>query len=238
MDNVNILIVLTSHSDLGDSGKKTGYWKEEFAAPYYTLLDAGASITLASPKGGLAPVDPNSEDASAATDATRRLDTDAIAQQALSNTTPLNKIKVEDYDAVFYPGGHGPLWDLYQDRDSLNLIESFIAAGKPVSAVCHASAALLKAKDNNKKPLLEGIKVTGFSNEEESAVGLSEIVPYLLEDELTKVGGIYQSASLFSPFVVQDNVQKGLIITGQNPASSEPVAQALLKALEENLQPA
>ena len=224
---MKVLIVLTSHDELGDTGEKTGFWLEEFASPYYHLKDAGAQVTLASPRGGQPPLDPKSHEPDFQTDSTRRFDDDQAAQNELANTAKLAEMKVEDFDGVFYPGGHGPLWDLHNDSDSIALIEGFIAAGKPVAAVCHASAVLLKAKDQNSEPLVKGKKVTGFSNSEEAAVELTDVVPYLLEDQLVKMGGVYQRVEDWNPLAVVD----GLIITGQNPASSDAVAAALLKAI-------
>ena len=224
---MKVLIVLTSHDQLGNTGIKTGFWLEEFACPYYRLKDAGVTVTLASPKGGQPPLDPKSHEADFQTEDTRRFDEDPAAQQALANTAKLAEMNVEDFDAVFYPGGHGPLWDLYNDRNSIALIEAFIAAGKPVAAVCHAPAVLLQAKSQNGQPLVRGKKVTGFSNAEEAAVQLTHIVPYLLEDQLSAAGGLYQKTDDWNPLAVVD----GLLITGQNPASSGAVADALLKVL-------
>ena len=223
---MKVLIVLTSHSKLGNTGNKTGFWLEEFASPYYALKDAGAEITLASPQGGQPPLDPKSDEPDAKTEATQRFSKDVAAQAQLANTVELADVSAGSFDAVFYPGGHGPLWDLYSDANSIALIQDFIAAEKYVAAVCHAPAVLLKAKDPNGRPLLEGKKVTGFSNSEEAAVELTDVVPYLLEDELMKVGGIYQKVEDWHPLAVVD----GLVITGQNPASSQVVAQALLQA--------
>jgi putative intracellular protease/amidase len=225
---MNILFILTSHAELGNTGEKTGFWLEEFASPYYHLKDAGVKVTLASPNGGQPPLDPKSDQADFHTDATRRFEGDQAAQQVLANTAKLADMKVEDFDAVFYPGGHGPLWDLYNDTHSIALIEGFIAAAKPVAAVCHAPAALLKAKSTNGEPLVKGKQVTGFSNTEEAAVELTDIVPYLLEDQLIAMGGIYQKTEDWNPLVVVD----GLVITGQNPGSSEAVAEALLNAIK------
>ena len=224
---IKVLIVLTSHNELGDTGKKTGFWLEEFASPYYHLKDAGAQVTLASPRGGQPPLDPKSHEPDFQTDDTRRFDDDQAAQNELANTTKLAEMKVEDFDAVFYPGGHGPLWDLHNDSDSIALIEGFFAAGKPVATVCHAPAVLLKAKDQNGDPLIKAKKVTGFSNSEEAAVELTDVVPYLLEDQLIAMGGVYQKVEDWNPLAVVD----GLIITGQNPGSSTAVAEALVKAL-------
>jgi len=224
---MNVLIVLTSHDQLGDTGNKTGFWLEEFAAPYYHLKDAGVNVTLASPKGGQPPIDPTSSKPDAQTDATRRFNDDASAKQELATTVELSTMNVADFDAVFYPGGHGPLWDLYADSDSIALIEGFIAAGKPVASVCHAPAVLLNAKNAAGEPLVKGKNVTGFSNSEEAAVELTEIVPYLLEDELVSKGGQYQRVDDWNTLAVVD----GLLITGQNPGSSKAVAEALVKAI-------
>jgi putative intracellular protease/amidase len=224
---MKVLIVLTSHNELGNTGEKTGFWLEEFASPYYYLKDAGAQLALASPAGGQPPLDPKSSQADAQTDATRRFDADQAAQGELANTARLADMSVDGFDAVFYPGGHGPLWDLYEDSNSIALIEGFIAAGKPVAAVCHAPAVLLKASSPNGDPLVKGKNVTGFSNSEEAAVQLTDVVPYLLEDQLVELGGVYQKVDDWHPLAVVD----GLLITGQNPGSSEVVAAALVKAL-------
>ena len=225
---MKVLIVLTSHNQLGHSGEKTGFWLEEFACPYYQLKDAGISLVLASPRGGQPPLDPKSDVADFQTDATRRFEADAAAREELANTAVLAEMKADDFDAVFYPGGHGPLWDLHSDIDSIALIEGMLSRGKPVAAVCHAPAVLLKAKSSNGEPLVQGKKVTGFSNSEEAAVGLTEIVPYLLEDQLKAMGGLYEKVDDWNSLVVSD----GLIITGQNPGSSAAVAQALVQALK------
>jgi putative intracellular protease/amidase len=224
---MKVLIVLTSHDELGNTGEKTGFWLEEFASPYYYLKDAGAQLTLASPAGGQPPLDPKSSEPDAQTDATRRFDADQSAQGELANTARLAEMSVEDFDAVFYPGGHGPLWDLYDDSNSIALIEGFVAAGKPVAAVCHAPAVLLKASAPSGDPLVKGRNVTGFSNSEEAAVQLTDVVPYLLEDRLVELGGVYQKVDDWHPLAVVD----GLLITGQNPGSSEVVAEALVKAI-------
>jgi putative intracellular protease/amidase len=224
---MNVLIVLTSHDRLGDTGEKTGFWLEEFASPYYCLKDSGAQVTLTSPRGGQPPLDPKSSEPDFQTDSTRRFDNDPAAQDELANTVKLAEVKTEDFDAVFYPGGHGPLWDLYDNSDSIALIEEFIAAGKPVAAVCHAPAVLLRARDQNGEPLVKGKQVTGFSNTEEAAVGLTDVVPYLLEDELISKGGAYRKVEDWHPLAIVD----GLIITGQNPGSSEAVAETLVKAI-------
>ncbi|MEJ6980121.1 type 1 glutamine amidotransferase domain-containing protein [Pedobacter sp. P351] len=225
---MNILIVLTSHSELGNTGKKTGFWIEEFAAPYYTLKDAGAEITLASPKGGQPPIDPKSAEPESQTDATRRFDADESLKQLLANTKQLSEINSDDFDAVFFPGGHGPLWDLSNDPISIKLIQEFLAAGKPVAAVCHAPAVLLNVKSRDGEALVNGKNVTGFTNTEEEAVQLSRIVPFLLEDELKNKGGNYSKKEDWASYVVTD----GLLITGQNPASSEKAAKELLSLLE------
>jgi putative intracellular protease/amidase len=227
---MKILIVLTSHSELGNTGKKTGFWIEEFAAPYYVLADAGAIITIASPAGGQPPVDPKSEAPEAQTPATKRFFADEYAIDKVANTLKLKNVFIDHYDAVFYPGGHGPLWDLANDPQSIALIEGFYNAQKPIAFVCHAPAALIKVKLENGLPLVKDKSVTGFSDTEEAAVGLTNVVPFLLEDTLKKLGAKYSKAADWNSHVVQD----GLLITGQNPASSEAVAQLLLKALVEN----
>jgi putative intracellular protease/amidase len=225
---MKVLMVLTSHSELGNTGKKTGFWVEEFAAPYYTLKDAGAEIMLASPKGGQPPIDPKSAEPSAQTEATKRFDKDAGLQQLLANTKKLTEVKAADFDAVFFPGGHGPLWDLTKDPDSIKLIQEFWSAKKPVAAVCHAPSVLLNVKDENGEPLVKGKKVTGFTNTEEEAVQLTKVVPFLLEDELKNKGGQYSKKDDWASYVVKD----GLLITGQNPASSEAAAKELLGLLK------
>lgn len=224
---MNILMVLTSHDQLGDTGKKTGFWLEEFAAPYYVFKDAGANIRLASPKGGQPPLDPKSDAPDAQTAATRRFKADAAGQAALAHTVKLSEVEAAGFDAVFYPGGHGPLWDLAEDRHSIALIESMFAAGKTVSAVCHAPAALRHVKGPDGKLLVDGRKVTGFTNGEEKAVQLTEVVPFLVEDMLVKNGGHYSKGADFAPYVVSD----GKLVTGQNPASSEEAAKAVLAQL-------
>ena len=223
-----ILMVLTSHGELGDTGKKTGFWLEEFAAPYYVFKDAGASVTLASPQGGQPPLDPKSDAPDAQTGATRRFKGDAAAQAELAATLKLSEVDAAKFDAVFYPGGHGPLWDLAGDARSIALIESALAAGKPLAAVCHAPGVLRDAKAPDGKPLVRGKNVTGFTNSEEAAAGLTHVVPFLVEDMLMSHGGLYTKQADWKPHVVTD----GLLITGQNPASSEPAARALLQALE------
>lgn len=222
-----ILMVLTSHDKLGDTGNKTGFWVEEFAAPYYIFKDAGLDITLASPLGGQPPIDPSSEMEDFVTGATKRFDEDAETKQQLANTVALSSVNEADYDAIFYPGGHGPLWDLATDTKSIKLIEDFLAANKPVGAVCHASAVLLDVKDSAGEFAVKGKAVSGFTNSEEAAVQLTDIVPFLVEDELIKRGADYQKVDDWNAFAVQD----GLIISGQNPASSELVAEKLLAHL-------
>lgn len=222
-----ILMVLTSHDRLGDTGKKTGFWLEEFAAPYYVFKDAGVQITLASPKGGQPPLDPKSDDPSAQTDATRRFKADTDAQRVLANTVALASVRAEDFDAVFYPGGHGPLWDLAEDALSIALIEKTFAAGKPLALVCHAPGVLRHAKAPDGKHLVDGKKVTGFTNTEEEAVQLTKVVPFLVEDMLKAAGGQYAKGADWAPYVLTD----GNLITGQNPASSEQGAHAVLQQL-------
>jgi putative intracellular protease/amidase len=222
-----ILIVLTSHDQLGDTGTKTGFWLEELAAPYYVFKDAGAAITLASPKGGEPPLDPKSAAPESQTDDTRRFENDAEAMAALKSTTPLADIDPARFDAIFYPGGHGPLWDLSGDTTSIRLIEAFWSAGKPVGAVCHAPAVLADVKDGSGAYLVSGKQLTGFTNSEEAAVGLSDIVPFLLEDRLQERGARFLKADDFTPHVVVD----GRLVTGQNPPSSAQTARQLLAVL-------
>lgn len=219
-----ILMVLTSHDQLGDTGHKTGFWVEEFAAPYYVFADAGVELTLATPKGGQAPIDPTSELADFQTEATKRFDADKTVQQLVANTEKLEDINADDYDAVFYPGGHGPLWDLTDNVTSIALIEKLLNTNKPVAAVCHATAAFLNVQNTSGEFAVQGKAVTGFTNSEEDAVQLTDVVPFLLEDELIKRGGEYQKGEDWSAFAVQD----GLMITGQNPASSVLAAEKLL----------
>lgn len=224
---MKILIVLTSHADLGDTGKKTGFWLEELAAPYYVFKDAGAELTLASPHGGQPPLDPSSAAPDAQTDSTRRFDADADATAALASTHRLAAMDMGNFDAVFYPGGHGPLWDLTNDPASIALIEAAIAAGKPVAAVCHAPGVLRDVKAADGSPLVSGKAVTGFTNTEEAAVGLTDVVPFLVEDMLKAKGGKYSKTADWGVHVVED----GLLITGQNPASSAKAAEVLLQRL-------
>ncbi|MEO8779842.1 MAG: type 1 glutamine amidotransferase domain-containing protein [Rhodanobacter sp.] len=225
---MKILIVLTSHDKLGNTGNKTGFWLEEFTAPYYVFKDAGAQISLASPAGGQPPLDPKSDAEDSQTDSTRRFKNDAEAQKLLANTRKLADIHATDYDAVFYPGGHGPLWDLAKDKHSITLIEALWTAGKPVALVCHAPAALQHVQTPDGQPLVKGRKVTGFSNSEEAAAGLTDVVPFLLEDQLKEHGGKYAKGEDWSSFVQVD----GQLITGQNPASSAAVAKVLLEHLK------
>jgi len=225
---MKVLMVLTSHSALGDTGEKTGFWVEEFAAPYYVLADGGVEITIASPKGGQPPVDPKSELADAQTPATERFYKDNVLIDKVAHSVKLSAIEQDDYDAVFYPGGHGPLWDLATDKTSIELIESFYNHQKPIAFVCHAPAALINVKAVNGEPLVKGKHLTGFSNTEEEAVKLTKVVPFLLEDALTKQGAHYSKGADWASYVKQD----GLLITGQNPGSSVEAAKLLLKTLE------
>ncbi|GAA2683347.1 MULTISPECIES: type 1 glutamine amidotransferase domain-containing protein [Actinosynnema] len=224
---MHILIVLTSHDRLGDTGKPTGFWLEELAAPYYRFKDAGARLTLASPKGGQPPLDPKSNEPDSQTDDTRRFEADPEATAALASTVELGAVDPADYDAVFYPGGHGPLWDLAEDADSLRVIQDTHRAGKPLALVCHAPGVLRHAVDADGKPLVEGKRVTGFTNTEEDGVGLTDVVPFLVEDVLKANGGDYSKGPDWAPYVVRE----GLLVTGQNPASSAPAADALLDLL-------
>lgn len=225
---MNILMVLTSHDTLGNTGRKTGFWLEELAAPYYTLKDAGAKIMLASPKGGLPPLDPKSNEPGFQTAATHRFEADSDAMAQLASTLKLADVSASDFDTVFYPGGHGPMWDLAEDATSISLIENFVAAGKPVAFVCHAPGVLRHVKAANGRPLVEGRKVTGFTNSEEEGVGLTHVVPFLVEDELKAKGGLFSAGPDWSSYVLQD----GQLITGQNPGSSAEAAQLLLKVLK------
>lgn len=225
---MNILFVITSHDKLGDTGKKTGFWVEEFANPYYTLLDKGATITIATPKGGAAPIDPSSDAPDAATEATERFHKDTTAKNSIANTKVLADINVADFDAVFYPGGHGPLWDLATDATSIAVIEAFNKQAKPIAFVCHAPAALKNVKNAEGFPLVKGKKVTGFTNTEEAAVGLTDVVPFLVEDMMHENGAIYSKKEDWQAYAIQD----GNLITGQNPASSELVAAKLLESLQ------
>ena len=225
---MKVLVVLTSHSDLGDTGQKTGFWIEEFAAPYYLMADAGVELTLSSPKGGQPPIDPKSDSPENQTPATKRFHADEALSEKLANTVKLSEVKEGEYDAVFYPGGHGPLWDLAEDKNSISLIESFYQNNKPIAFVCHAPAALVGVKGANGEPLVKGKQVTGFSNTEEEAVELTKVVPFLLEDELKKLGATYSKGADWASHVMKD----GLLITGQNPGSSEEAAKVLLETLK------
>jgi len=224
---LKVLMVLTSHDQLGDTGRKTGFWLEELAAPYYAFRDAGAEVVLASPKGGQPPLDPKSSEPSFQTDLTRRFEADAAAKAQLAATLRLDSVTQADFATVFYPGGHGPMWDLAEDGNSVALIESFLAAGKPIALVCHAPGVLRHAKAPDGKPLVEGKKVTGFTNTEEEGMGLTEVVPFLVEDELKAKGGLYSKGPDLAPYVVSD----GLLITGQNPKSSSLAAKFLIDQL-------
>lgn len=223
---MKILMVLTSHDILGSTGRKTGFWLEEFAAPYYVFTDAGAEVTLASPKGGQPPIDPKSDDPANQTDAMTRFKNDPATQKVLANTVKLDDVSAEDFDTVFYPGGHGPMWDLVDNAKSIALIEAFWKSGKPVAAVCHAPAVLHKVTVDG-QPLVKGKRVTGFTNTEEEEVQLTHVVPFLVEDELKRLGGIYEKTDNWLPFAVVD----GRLVTGQNPASSTVGAQELLRLL-------
>jgi putative intracellular protease/amidase len=224
---MGVAMVLTSHDKLGDTGKPTGFWLEEFAAPYYVLKDAGVELTLASPAGGQPPLDPKSDAADAQTEATRRFRSDPAAQAALAHTVTLESLVADDFDALFYPGGHGPMWDLAEHAHSIRLIETMLAAEKPAALVCHAPGALRHVKRADVASMAQGKAVTGFTNTEEAAVGLTDVVPFLVEDMLTQEGGRYSKAGDWQPYVLRD----GLLITGQNPASSEPAARELLHQL-------
>ncbi|URX63119.1 type 1 glutamine amidotransferase domain-containing protein [Luteibacter anthropi] len=224
---MKVLMVLTSHDELGTTGRKTGFWLEELAAPYYTFKDAGVAVVLASPKGGRPPLDPKSNEPDFQTDATRRFEADPDANAQLNATVRLDSVSSTDFDAVFYPGGHGPLWDLAEDRHSIALIESFVEAGKPTALVCHAPGMLKHVKASNGHPLVEGRKVTGFTNTEEAGVGLTDVVPFLVEDMLKANGGHYSKGPDWGSYVVAD----GVLITGQNPASSSAAASRLIDAL-------
>ncbi|UXH79090.1 type 1 glutamine amidotransferase domain-containing protein [Roseateles amylovorans] len=224
---MKVLMVLTSHDQLGNTGRKTGFWLEELAAPYYAFKEAGAEIVLASPKGGQPPLDPKSNEPMFQTELTRRFENDADATAQLAHTVRLDSVSQADFDTVFYPGGHGPLWDLTEDPRSVALIESFIAANKPVALVCHAPGVLRDVKAPNGRPLVEGKQVTGFANTEEEGVGLTQVVPYLVEDMLIAKGGVYSKGADWGSYVVTD----GLLITGQNPGSSAEAAQVLISRL-------
>jgi putative intracellular protease/amidase len=224
---MKILMVLTSHDKLGNTGRKTGFWLEELAAPYFVFKDAGAEIVLASPKGGQPPLDPKSNEPGFQTDLTHRFEADAAAKAQLASTVRLDSVRQEDYDSVFYPGGHGPMWDIAEDKNSITLLESFAAAGKPFAVVCHSSGALRHVKTPDGKLFVEGRTVTGFTNGEEEEVGLTKVVPFLVEDELMSLGATFSKVKNWGVHTVTD----GRLITGQNPASSGPAAKVLLKML-------
>lgn len=227
---MKILMVVTSHDKLGDTGEKTGFWLEELAAPYYAFLDAGAKVTIASPRGGIPPVDPKSNLPENETGATRRFKADQAAQDDLAHSIRLSEASVDDYDAIFFPGGHGPMWDLASDPDSKALTKAFVRADKPVGAVCHAPAALADVEGNDGNFLVKGRRITGFTNAEEEAVGLTEVVPFLLEERLKERGALFSNGESWAPYVLVD----GKLVTGQNPASSAPAAEALLRLLKED----
>ncbi len=231
---MKILMVMTSHDRLGDTGRKTGLWLEEFAGSYYTFLDAGAEVVLASPRGGQVPIDPTSTGKDYQTDHTRRFDADEAARARLAATVRLDSVSQAAFDTVFYPGGHGPLWDLAEDRHSIDLLQSFIAAGKPIALVCHAPGVLRHARAPDGRPLVEGRRATGFANTEEETMGLTKVVPFLVENELLSHGATYSKGDDMAPYVVDD----GLLITGQNPASSTPAAALLVKRLAASRQAA
>ena len=224
---MKILMVLTSHDKLGNTGRKTGFWLEEFAAPYFTFKDAGVEIVIASPKGGQPPLDPKSNEPNFQTELTHRFEADADAKAQLATTLRLDSVKAEEFDTVFYPGGHGPMWDLAEDQNSIKLLEAMVRTGKPVALVCHAPGVLRHVKSPDGTPLVQGKRVTGFTNTEEEAVGLTKVVPFLVEDELKAKGGIFSKTADWQPYVLTD----GLLITGQNPASSGPGAKALVKVM-------
>jgi putative intracellular protease/amidase len=230
---MKVLIVITSHDQLGNTGRKTGFWLEELAAPYYVFKDAGAEITLASPKGDRPPLDPKSNEPAFRTDLTRRFENDAAAEAQLDKTVRLDRVRQDDFDTVFYPGGHGPMWDLAEDKHSIKLIESFLAAGKTIAVVCHSTGALRHVKSPDGKLLVKGKEVTGFTDGEEAEVGLTKVVPFLVEDEMLKLGATFSKTANWGVHVVSD----GLLITGQNPASSGPAATALMAALKQKAKP-
>jgi putative intracellular protease/amidase len=227
---MKILMVLTSHDQLGDTGRKTGFWLEEFAAPYYRFKDAGTEVVIASPKGGQPPLDPKSNEPNFRTDLTRRFEADSAAQAELASTVRLDSVRQEDFDTVFYPGGHGPMWDIAEDKDSIRLLESFVAAGKVFAVVCHSTGALRHVRNPNGKPLVEGKTVTGFTNGEEEEVGLTKVVPFLVEDEMMRLGATFSKVRNWGVHIVTD----GLLLTGQNPASSGPAAVELMNMVAAN----
>jgi putative intracellular protease/amidase len=224
---MKVLMVITSHDQLGNTGRKTGFWLEELAAPYYVFKESGTDITLASPKGGRPPLDPKSNDPEFRTELTRRFEKDAAAEAQLEKTVRLENVKQEDFDTVFYPGGHGPMWDLAEDKNSVKLIESFLVAGKPIALVCHAPGALRHVRTPEGEPLVRGKEVTGFTDGEEEAVGLTKVVPFLVEDEMLRLGAIFSKKANWAVHVVSN----GLLTTGQNPASSGPAAKVLIEKL-------
>jgi putative intracellular protease/amidase len=230
---MKVLMVITSHDQLGDTGRKTGFWLEELAAPYYVFRDAGTEITLASPKGGRPPLDPKSNEPEFRTNLTRRFESDAAAEAQLDKTVRLESVRQADFDTVFYPGGHGPMWDLAEDKHSIKLVESFLAAGKPIAVVCHSTGALRHVKTSDGELLVRGKEVTGFTNGEEKAMGLTKVVPFLVEDEMLKLGAVFSKKANWAVHVVND----GLLTTGQNPASSGPAAETLLATLKQKAKP-
>jgi putative intracellular protease/amidase len=227
---MKVLMVITSHDQLGNTGRKTGFWLEELAAPYYVFRDAGVEVTLASPKGGRPPLDPKSNEANFRTDLTLRFERDAVAQAQLDKTVRLDSVRQEDFDTVFYPGGHGPMWDLAEDKHSVKLIESFLAAGKTIAVVCHSTGALRHVQTLGGNPLVQGKEVTGFTDGEEEEVGLTKVVPFLVEDEMLKLGATFSKKRNWAVHVVSD----GLLITGQNPSSSGPAAKTLMAAVKQS----
>ena len=231
---MKIVMVLTSHDTLGNTGRKTGFWLEELAAPYFVFKDSGTEVVLASPKGGQPPLEPESNEPAFQTDITRRFEADAAANAQLAATVRLDSVKQEDYDSVFYPGGHGPMWDLIEDQNSIKLLEAFVAAGKTFAAVCHSSGALRRVKTPDGKLFVEGKTVTGFTNGEEEGVGLTKVVPFLVEDEMLKLGAVFSKKANWAVHVVSD----GLLITGQNPHSSGQAAKTLLAAVKQKAKPA
>src|SRR3954468_14660109 len=231
---MKVLMVITSHDQLGNTGKKTGFWLEELAAPYYVFKDAGVEVTLASPKGGRPPLDPKSNEPDNRTELTLRFEADEEAEAQLNTTLRLDSVRQEDFDTLFCPGGHGPMWDLAEDNDSVKLIESFLAAGKTVAVVCHSTGALRHVKAADGKPLVQGREVTGFTNGEEEDVGLTKVVPFLVEDEMLKLGAVFSKTANWGVHVVSD----GQLITGQNPHSSGPAAHTLLAAVKQRARPA
>jgi putative intracellular protease/amidase len=231
---MKVLMVITSHDQLGNTGKKTGFWLEELAAPYYVFKDAGVEITLASPKGGRPPLDPKSNEPESRTDLTLRFEKDAVAEAQLDKTLRLDSVRQEDFDTLFYPGGHGPMWDLAEDKNSVKLIEAFLAAGKRIAVVCNSTGALRHVRTPDGKPLVQCKEVTGFTNGEEADVGLTKVVPFLVEDEMLKLGAVFSKTANWAVHVVSD----GLLITGQNPHSSGPAAKTLIAALNKKAKPA